>query len=178
MACVNIVPNPSLETDDSDWTLAASFTRNNDTAQHGSWAIKFSGTSQNTDSRTALIAASPNTQYTVSGYIYRASGFSGNTSIDWLEYDSGESQLVDGGNTQVTDTDTWTRVSATFTTNASTAFIRVRFVCDNTATGTAYGDAFQLETGATATDFCDPTSALEVRVQPGIQEKVGPKIIG
>ena len=91
------------------------------------------------------INATPNTTYTISGYVYQPSASAGTALVE-----ARSSANVIFCRAQPTVKDQWTRVSCSFTTGAKDTFISARF--GGTVTGPAWFDAIQLQQGA-LTDY-------------------------
>lgn len=153
----NMVLNPSVEVDTTNWSLTGGHTRSTEKAAFGAASIKASVSGANVASNSSCITVSPSTAYTFSAYIYRVGGYSGNTTLDIIEYsDSGCTvSVLDGPNPGTTTTNQWVRVSVNQTMNASTIRVQLRYVTDGSATGTAYFDGAQLEQGSTTNIYCD-----------------------
>lgn len=75
---VNLVANPSFETagagsaDAASWTEGTSHARSSDRVQSGGWALKSSFTGTGTSTRGPAITVTPNTTYTLSGFIWKS----------------------------------------------------------------------------------------------------------
>jgi|GEM_PF-1069582 len=162
----NLVPNPSFENTSgysTSWAISnsAQFSQNNATesALFGSKALRFynvtpSGTYTTT---TSCIAVTSGSTYTASAYIYRVSGFSGNTGIDVQTFTNGTCSAgqATAGRVNTTSTNQWTRVTTTVPTTGISS-VEVRFITDGTNTNSrAYADGFQLEQAAFASNYAD-----------------------
>ena len=157
----NMNTNPTFETGSTTgWTLTGSYAASTEKSAFGSYSLKFSGTNHNGSADGPCVVASATTAYIWSAYAYKvSSGASGNFTFDILEY-SGAScttNIVDSSNTSIPQTDVWTRVSGSFTSNVSTVSMKIRAVNDGNSTGTAYYDGFQIESGSLANNYCDGT---------------------
>jgi hypothetical protein len=172
----NLVPNPNLETNITNWTNIGSMstvTRSTtDGAYLGSASLKVvratnTGAADNTGAWLTLttancIPALPSTQYTYSVYVRKISGTDPILfgSIAYLTaagaYISESATTL----TSITSTTNWTRLTLTATSPATTAFI-TPLIRENVAVSklasTWQADGFLLETGSSALPYFDGT---------------------
>lgn len=95
-----------------------------------------------------IIGVTPNTLYTLSGWI-NDKLISGNASIDWMEYDSSNQLVYDGGTVFTINKNEWQYDREEFITKAQTTRVILRVVLDGGAAGEAYFDDIRLEKGNT-----------------------------
>src|ERR1035437_8376523 len=142
----NLFPNPSFETDLSNWGNDASYTRSNDTAEDGSWSVKQVATSGYDNFTTQndaphKIPVSVGTKYTLSLWYKLTinSGLSPNYEIhDDLPYSG--SNLATGN---LTAASVWTQKVINFTSD-STGYVTLR-IYNNNGNVLAYYDNFNLD---------------------------------
>lgn len=157
----NLVTNPSFEVDGSGWgsvngtgsTLAAS----TDRAWIGTKSLKFTyGTSTAQDSGPAfnLSGLVAGMAYTLSAYVY-TSNVSTLGGYRMGVYGTAPGNTLRG--TAATETNTWTRISMTFTAVTSgTATLFIGKTSDVSASGSViYVDAVMLEASSVAGDYFD-----------------------
>ncbi|MBP2115937.1 hypothetical protein [Paenibacillus silagei] len=101
-----------------------------------------------TTAESIMINVTPNTLYTLSGWI-NDKLTSGNASIDWMEYNSSNELIYDGGTVFAVNKDKWQYDREEFITKAQTTRIILRVVLDAGAAGEAYFDNIRLEKGNT-----------------------------
>jgi prepilin-type N-terminal cleavage/methylation domain-containing protein len=174
----NLVPNPSLKTDSTNWSvggaggssdttrvstggppgISAFFRRTVTTALTSSPAATYPS-----GSGTSGIAVSPSQTYTFSVYVRTSFPLSSGFRIDITQYDAaGVSLGGSSGSTTSPITNTWIRLSRTFTTGASTAYVRPNIAFSG-STGAAPGQTFdgsgfQITSGSVLYDFNDGNS--------------------
>ena len=156
----NASPNPSMETDVGNWAArgagTVSVTRVTTYAMFGSASALISGdgtaASQGTTHTSNVIAAAQSQTWTCSAYVRG----SGTIRIGIQERSAANAFLTSGNSGNFTLSDTWTRITFTYTTtNASCAFIGHYFETPSAAALTMYMDGVQLEQKAYATSYCD-----------------------
>ncbi|WP_424610895.1 LamG domain-containing protein [Caldanaerobacter sp.] len=114
---------------------------------------------------TSAISVSPNTTYTLSGWVYIQSNTISTIGIRPIEWSSTGSVIKDWGiNSPLTTAGQWQRISFTFTTQSTTAFVSLRFVISGT--GITYITGVQFEQKPYATSFIDGTRAAETLTIP------------
>lgn len=131
---VDAVQNPPLnsnynfESGISPWTASnGTLMQSNDYALFGRYSGKMvsDGSGQNIGPLSDFIAATANTQYTASGWVYSLEAWAMQISMAW--YDGSQVLLTSSfGATVNVPAKTWTRLSATATSPASTAFAKFR----------------------------------------------------
>lgn len=170
----NLVQNPVVATATTSWVTVSSgggsgtssrmttggpagvntFMRRTVTAAMTSSPFSFAPTSSGTNA----IPVSPSTTYTVSVYVRTSFNLSSGFRIDIAQYDAAGTSLSSTSGSIFADTqNTWTRISRTITTDASTAFMRTAAVFSGN-TGAQPGQtfdvsAFMLTAGSTLYDF-------------------------
>ena len=138
----NVVLNPSFETagassaDAANWTEGTNHIRSNDRAHSGSWAMKSTFTGAGTSSRTAALTVTPNTTYTFSGWIYKAST-TGAACLDMNDI-TGELQLC------ANQTNVWQQVTGSWNSGSRTSVV-IRLVTDGTPNGSIWFDDISLQ---------------------------------
>ncbi|MNB80317.1 hypothetical protein D3C75_270760 [compost metagenome] len=90
----------------------------------------------------------PNSKYSLSGWINKDLK-TGNTYIDWMEYDNTGNLVYDGGAISAIEKRQWQYDSLEFITKPSTSRLVLRIVADENATGSAYYDNIELRKGST-----------------------------
>jgi hypothetical protein len=156
----NILANPSFETagatsaDAASWTEGSSHARASDGVHGGGWALRSTYTGAGTSTRSAAITVTPDTTYTLSGYIW-ATNSAGNAYIDMLDI-PGELTLPSR------QTGTWEFLSGTWNSGSRTS-VTLRLVTDGSPTAAIWFDdiTFSVTTSdvvvAGAGDIsCDP----------------------
>ena len=159
----NIIPNSSFETagansaDAANWIEGNSHIRSNDKVHSGGWALKSTYTGVGTDTHTAPIAVTPNTTYTLSGYIWKSTS-AGAAYIDMTDI-PGELTL------RSTQTGVWQFVSGAWNSGTRTSVV-IRLVTDSNPTAAVWFDDITFTAGtsgaviaAGAGDIaCDPVA--------------------
>ncbi|AIQ73022.1 hypothetical protein [Paenibacillus odorifer] len=137
----------SFEFGENSWysNLPSSFfTFSTDGFKDGKQSLRFN--SNNPVTATAECGefiVDPNTTYVLSGWLYN-SLVTGNTYIDWMEYDKAGKLVYDGGTIYTTGKNkTWQYGSVEFTTRPTTSKVIIRVVVDEGATGSIYADAIE-----------------------------------
>jgi hypothetical protein len=152
----NLVLNPSFETagtggaaDAADWTEGANHARASDKFRTGAWSLKstYTGTGTSTNT-TAPLTVSPNTAYTYSGYIWRAST-SGGSCMDMSDI-VGETQLC------TTTTGSWQFKTGTWNSGANSS-VTLRLITDGTPNNSIWFDDISLADNSSAST---PTATL------------------
>lgn len=155
----NLITNPSFETDTSGWTARSSATiaKSSTQSYDGSASLGITTTVafQGAD---YVFALSPSTQYTVSFYVYSPGGI---YNITWSDTSSRNCT------SQTPASNSWTRLSCTFTTGASVTSGKVGIQTSDATGRTYYIDAVRLETGALASSYNSP-AGLTVNSQEQI----------
>ena len=158
----NLVANGSFETagassaDAASWTEGSGHARASDRVHSGGWALKSTHTGTGTSTRSAAVAVTPNTTYTLSGSIW-ASNSAGNAYIDMFDI-PGEVTLPSR------QTGAWELMSGTWNSGSRTSVV-IRLVTDGNPTAAIWFDdiALSVTTGdvvvAGAGDIsCGPTN--------------------
>ena len=158
----NSVANPSFETagvsaaDALNWTEGVNHARSSDQVHSGSWALKSSYTGTGTSTRSDPITVTPNTTYTLSGYIW-ATNTTGGAYIDMNDI-AGELTLASR------QAGTWEFLSGTWNSGSNTS-ITLRLVTDGSPTAPIWFDDITLSVAsgdvvvAGAGDIsCDPNN--------------------
>src|SRR3954454_11417544 len=161
-AATNGVANPSFETagasaaDAANWTEGINHARSSDKVHSGSWALKSSYTGTGTSTRSDPITVTPNTTYTLSGYIW-ATNTTGGASIDMSDL-PGELTLPSR------QTGAWEFLSGTWNSGSNTS-VTLRLVTDGSPTAPIWFDDITLSVAsadvvvAGAGDIsCDPNN--------------------
>lgn len=157
---VQLVVNPSFETNTNNWSLDPSFTVSTEKAFHGTKSIKFVGVANNFDNFTTSNSANdgypvkPNTDY-VATFYYIADG-TGNFPVTYIN-----SNLAFGGTLaqkRMTATaGAWVRQEIAFRTAADTT--RVWFRTQNLGGAVSgFVDAYNITPGTVATAFIPTTN--------------------
>ncbi len=164
-AATNAVANPSFETagsssaDAISWTEGINHTRSSDRVHSGSWALKSSYTGSGTSTRSDPITVTPNTAYTLSGYIW-ATNTTGGAYIDMNDI-PGELTLPSR------QSGTWELVSGTWNSGSNTS-VTLRLVTDGNPTAAIWFDDITLSPASASGDVvvagagdisCDPNNA-------------------
>ena len=137
----NLIPNASFETSGgastnaAKWTEGNSHRRSGETIHSGSWALKSAFTGGGTDTRTAAISITPNITYTLSGWVYKASG-TGVACMD-LNDISGELQMC------ASPLIGWQLLSGTWNSGSNSSVV-VRLVTGSNPNGPIYFDDIML----------------------------------
>jgi prepilin-type N-terminal cleavage/methylation domain-containing protein len=162
-AITNLATNPSVESNaTSGWGTVNGSVLNIDNSQryHGSYSIRSTMPALNASSTgisiytTAALSAStlkPNTTYNVSLFVYIPSA-----TVDLYISVQGSALGSLGPSTQVSTKNAWTRVSRTFTTNASGNI--VIYVLNSTATTANmqfWSDALMITEGSQLYNYAD-----------------------
>jgi hypothetical protein len=155
----NILPNPTLETDLTDWggtKYRCTLVRDSAQAHSGSWSAKAVATNPAADWYAWLMPATTKvkggTQYAFSCWIYHAPGNVGTTSIEyvWAGVGGASNVLSSGATTPVSTTGAW--VQRTFTStapvNADTITLRIRGSSGSAEGDTVWIDDVQFEVGS------------------------------
>ncbi|MFL6162167.1 MAG: hypothetical protein ACJ74U_08060, partial [Jatrophihabitantaceae bacterium] len=140
-AAANGVANPSFETagasaaDALNWTEGINHARSSDRVHSGSWALKSSYTGTGTSTRSDPITVTPNTTYTLSGYIW-ATNTTGGAYIDMSDL-PGELTLPSR------QTGAWEFLSGTWNSGSNTS-VTLRLVTDGSPTAPIWFDDITL----------------------------------
>ncbi|UQZ32244.1 hypothetical protein C2I18_00995 [Paenibacillus sp. PK3_47] len=124
------------------------FTYSTDGAKDGKQSLRFySNYPLTATAECGDYIVTPNTKYVLSGWINNSLS-TGNTYVDWLEYNNAGELVFDGGFVYATGKNkTWQHSAVEFTTKPTTTKIVIRAVADEGATGTVYFDAIQFSKG-------------------------------
>jgi YD repeat-containing protein len=118
------------------------------TTKVGQRSLQFhSATPANSGADSGVAQVTPNTTYTLSGWI-RDSLSSGDVYIDWLELDAANQIVVDGDGIFASAKNEWQRGQVEFTTNASTVKLVVRMIVEGNGVGSAFIDGIELVKGS------------------------------
>jgi hypothetical protein len=154
----NLITNPSFETNTTNWSIngTATITRSPDRGLFGSYSGLMQTTIDTGDNFAYLnITGTASTVYTLSAWVYIPTK-SGTTPYNRsvLLYDS-TNGIASADTIEDIPDATWTRVSASITTGASTPTIQSRIYAYNSSTSVYY-DGVQLEAvAAPGTAYCD-----------------------
>jgi len=164
---VNLWPNADLESGIDDWSITGSSLISQSSTQAWeqtySLAIDTQGNLYAGAASDVQSIVNGSTQYTASVYVW-AEDPNTNFTLTILDQDSNVITNSAGIDTE----DTWTRITRSFTTGADDTGIILRVRQNNRAVDTnIYVDAFQLETGASA-------SAWVNYVEPGVEVTQSP----
>ena len=157
----NLWDNPSIESGVTDWSGkgGSAITQSSTQAWHGTYSARCAPAADTWSGieSTFKQIVDPSTQYTASLYIYPTASVSLTFEVDGNAYD------WLGASTGTHSTDTWTRVSVTFTTDGDHDSVQLKVFKNNSAdTNYFYIDGVQLETGASATIWEDYSSATQI----------------
>lgn len=142
-----LLSNSSFESNSYGWSLNPTMQISTLKAIEGSKSVRFNSTSvtaATTDS--TMIPVTPNTNYKLSAWLLdNMTG--GSFYVDWLEFDSRNSLIYDGGTLFSTKRGSgqWDLTSITFTTKPNTTRLIIRIVADSNPKGEAFADQIILE---------------------------------
>lgn len=153
----NLVPNPSFEVDVAGWLAfggGGSIARVSGGATSGAYSceVTAAGTGDGIQSSAPFGGASGGAAYTVSAYVTVPSGKT--ITVQCNEYDGGGAYLGVAHTVSVSGTGAVQRVTVTFTTHASCAYLAL-FAYSTSGAVTFGVDAWQVEPGSVATSYCD-----------------------
>lgn len=151
---INLVTNPSFEVNLTSWgTGGANISQTRSTAQamFGSASDLVTWSSNVPHYIEYPLGATANTTYTISMHVY-ASTITGRLSV-W-ELNAAGGGIASHGQAP-SATNTWQRISTTFTTLSTTTTLLIRYDPSGSASGTAYIDGVQIEKKSTLTPYCD-----------------------
>lgn len=147
---VNLVRNPSFETNTTSWSASAlspltasgaTLSRTLERSMFGEYSACLVSASSGRGIHTLLTGLAPNTTYVVSAYVY---GWSG-AGVRLVTRDI--TNNVAGTTSATASAANWTRITSTFSTGASAATGAIAFVAQGAAT-TALIDAVVAETAS------------------------------
>ncbi len=131
---ISNVDNPSFESNTSgNWTFGSSSERSGEQAHSGAYSLKISQSGQNAVTNK-IIAVRPNTDYTLSGYIYKTNS-NGNVYFDLNDVSGDVQPTVNSGS----GAGVWTFVSKNWNSGNNTS-VKIRCVADNGLNAPAYFD--------------------------------------
>lgn len=140
----------SFESSDIPWNNLndSRMTMIDEARRDGIRSMKFSSdVSTTVETNSGLIITSPNTTYTLSGWILNKLK-TGNFYIDWMEFDRDGNMVYDGGTIWTSEKDRWQFGAVEFTTRPNTASLSLRVVADGGAAGLGFVDSVQLSKGS------------------------------
>lgn len=151
-AVTNLVTNPSLETNATNWATVggATVSRSTDKAKYGGYSYKVvtPGSAAGEGCQYTQAALSGSTVYTASLWVHAPLA-----SKLQLSFYDGVDQTVDA---TIVGTGDWQRLTMTHTTNASPSTTRIRLLTvSNVQNITFYMDALQIEQRSYSTAYCD-----------------------
>ncbi len=155
----NLVPNPSFEAAllSTGWTASADMTKSTDRSIYGSNSLKFTHSGAVTETtNSSCIAVTAGGTYTLSGFMYIASGFAGSFNLNLKEFTNGTCSAggtTDTGFTTAT-TNAWRRVNSAYALSGGTNSVQV-LITTTSGNGTAYADGIQLEQASTPSLYAD-----------------------
>ena len=159
-ATVNLITNPSFETNTTGWTAGTNTTiaRNTSNGFVGTSSLSLTSVAAGNiwANLTTSVSATVGYSYTASAYVKSAAiSRTARVRLDWY---NGASLLssTDGTNTS-TSTTAWTRLSVTGTAPSSTTAVVVTMTVNSTAAGSEvhYFDAVLLEQSSVLNDYFD-----------------------
>lgn len=163
----NLYPNPSAETGTHGWNAAGfTLTASTEAASVGTQSLRCASTGTAPDLYTPLTYADarslkvdPSTQYTVSAHIYAAKAISAQFRVtNRTSADVSGSAL--SSDVLSIPAAAWTRISFTFTTDATAAMVYVEHLITGVVSGDVfYVDAAMLHLGGTLLDYGDGDQA-------------------
>jgi hypothetical protein len=146
----NLLFNSTAEFGSAGWTTTT-FSSTTDVAGHGSYFISAGSISGSGSDTSNQIAVGPGTPLTLAANIYTAGVSAGTAHVYLNAFNSSNTLLGTLCAAAATNATGWARYSASGTTPASTAYVKVVMAADTSATVSAGGLAFggmKLELGA------------------------------
>lgn len=148
---VSIVPNGDFVTA-SGWTGASGtgYAYSYDSEGYGDFSSRMltvTGATTSLSSYSGFIRVLPNTTYILTGMM-KSELTQGTASLSWSEYSADQIKLKDGTKPQVAADGTWRSVTTTFTTSASTHYIRIQLYASADSLGTVRWDKITLRPSA------------------------------